>query len=128
MNTYGPFERYTEVDTEWGTFGVHPGQEVVIDHAGVHPVGEATEQPGPDPHAVPEGNIEEVLAWVGDDLDRAVRAHEAESEARHPRTTLLSALEDLIGGDDAETETTGGDEADEGDEAEAPQDDADEDS
>jgi len=40
---------------------------------------------------VPEGTVAEVLAWVGDDLDRRRAALEAEREGKR-RKTLLMAL------------------------------------
>lgn len=45
-----------------------------------------------------DGTIETVMAWVGDDPERALEAHEAESEKDKPRSTLLSRLEDVIDG------------------------------
>lgn len=41
---------------------------------------------------VPEGTIDEVMAWVGDSPDRAQRAVEAEETSGKPRTKLLKAL------------------------------------
>jgi hypothetical protein len=46
---------------------------------------------------VPDGPAKDVLAWVGDDSDRAVAALEAEEKRDQPRTTLVSALEKVIG-------------------------------
>lgn len=40
----------------------------------------------------PEGTIDEVLAWVGDDPDRAAQALQAEREGKQ-RATLISELE-----------------------------------
>lgn len=79
----------------------------------------ADEQPEPDPNPapalkperdsgvegspesgsgeVPDGNRDAVLAWVGDDPDRAVAALEAEELREQPRTTLVAALEKVIG-------------------------------
>jgi len=42
---------------------------------------------------VPSGTIAEVLAWVGDDPERAQAAYDAE-RAGQGRVTLLTALED----------------------------------
>lgn len=55
--------------------------------------------PGETPSAasddeVPDGTVEEVLAWVGDDKDRAARALDAELDGKD-RTTLVEALEGL---------------------------------
>lgn len=44
--------------------------------------------------AVPAGTIAEVLAWVGEDHDRAVRALAAE-EAGHNRKSLVKSLSAL---------------------------------
>lgn len=46
---------------------------------------------------VPDGTRDDVLAWVGDDSDRAVAALEAEELRDQPRTTLVAALEKVIG-------------------------------
>ncbi len=55
---------------------------------------------GADPDAVPAGTIDEVLAWVGDDADRAQEALDAENEGK-ARSTLIEALQKLVDGDDA---------------------------
>lgn len=47
-----------------------------------------------DTDPVPTGSIDDVLAWVGDDHDRAQRALEAE-RAGQQRTTLIGKLEAL---------------------------------
>jgi hypothetical protein len=44
---------------------------------------------------VPDGTINEVLDWVGIDLDRAQRALDKENEGK-PRKTLVAALESLL--------------------------------
>lgn len=44
---------------------------------------------------VPVGSIKEVLAWVGDDQERALEALEAE-EAGSQRKTLVGALEEIL--------------------------------
>lgn len=54
----------------------------------------APESPA-DPDEVPAGSVAVVLAWVGEDRDRAMRALEAENAADKPRTTLVTALEAL---------------------------------
>lgn len=41
---------------------------------------------------VPDGSISEVLAWVGDDPDRAVLALKAELAKETPRSTLVDKL------------------------------------
>lgn len=42
---------------------------------------------------VPDGSIDEVTDWVGDDHDRAQRALEVENAKSTPRTSLVSKLE-----------------------------------
>jgi len=44
---------------------------------------------------VPDGTAEDVLAWVGDDTERALAAIEAEEAREKPRKTLLAKLEGL---------------------------------
>lgn len=39
--------------------------------------------------------VDEVLAWVGDDPDRAQEALSAEHASRRPRSTLIARLEEL---------------------------------
>ena len=46
---------------------------------------------------VPEGSIEVVLAWVGEDKERAAAALEAERAQAKPRSGLLAKLEPLAG-------------------------------
>lgn len=57
---------------------------------------EPKQAPGVDPNAVPEGTAAEVMAWVGDDADRAQRALDAENKADRPRVTLIDDLERVI--------------------------------
>jgi hypothetical protein len=45
---------------------------------------------------VPDGTVDEVLAWVGSDKARAQKALDAEDEAEKPRTTLVEALEAMV--------------------------------
>lgn len=47
----------------------------------------------PEPERVPEGSVQDVLAWVGDDDDRRTAALVAERSGKK-RTTLISALSD----------------------------------
>lgn len=49
----------------------------------------------PDSDKVPSGSIAVVLAWVGEDPDRAVRALDVETAAERPRKGLVTALEAL---------------------------------
>lgn len=44
--------------------------------------------------------VQEVLDWVGDDNDRAQQAWEAEVERDKPRSTLVKALESILGIED----------------------------
>lgn len=47
---------------------------------------------------VPTGTVNEVLAWVGDDKDRAtVALHVEESEGGNKRKTLIASLKDITG-------------------------------
>lgn len=52
----------------------------------------------PDPDAVPDGRIEDVVAWVGDDPDRARRALDTENATSRPRVTLVEHLEVIAAG------------------------------
>lgn len=45
---------------------------------------------------VPEGTVDEVLAWVGESKRRARAALKAEKDTGDPRVTLVSALEEKI--------------------------------
>jgi len=58
------------------------------------PSGEAA--PEGSTETVPEGTVQEVLDWVGEDKDRAQKALDAESSRDEPRTTLVSALEAVV--------------------------------
>lgn len=58
------------------------------------PTGESA---GEDVGGVPTGSAEGVLAWVGDDADRAVAALEAEEKRDKPRATLVAKLEKVVG-------------------------------
>lgn len=55
------------------------------------PIGE----PIPVAEAVPDGPANEVLAWVGDDPDRAAAALTVEQAAAKPRSTLVDQLTKL---------------------------------
>lgn len=58
------------------------------DHAGESD--DSDEGDGP-----PDGSIDEVLAWVGDDHDRAQQALDAENAKSSPRSSLVSKLESI---------------------------------
>lgn len=47
------------------------------------------------------GKISDVLAWVGDNQDRALEAHAAEEAKDKPRTRLLAQLEEIATGEQA---------------------------
>lgn len=50
-----------------------------------------------DGDGVPDGTAESVLAWVGDDPERARAALAAEDRREHPRSTLVDKLRKLAG-------------------------------
>lgn len=48
--------------------------------------------------AVPEGTMDDLFAWVGDDKDKAARALEAEkARAKGPRAGVITKLESMVG-------------------------------
>lgn len=49
-----------------------------------------------DPEAVPAGTVKEILTWVGEDLERAQKALDVETENDKPRKGLVDALVELI--------------------------------
>jgi hypothetical protein len=51
--------------------------------------------PLPDPDAVPDGTIAQVVDWVGEDSGKAARALEVEQAADKPRSTLVETLQKL---------------------------------
>ena len=53
---------------------------------------------------VPEGSVDEVLEWVGDDKTKALAALDAENAKSSPRKTAIEELENLLTKDDSETE------------------------
>lgn len=63
---------------------------------------DSTEEPEPPLEAPSdelniEGKIEDVLAWVGDDPERALEAHSAEEDrGDKARSTLLAKLAELV--------------------------------
>lgn len=56
----------------------------------------APPQPQNAASEVPEGSIDKVLAWVGDDKDRAQQALETEQAKPEPRRSLIAHLNDKI--------------------------------
>lgn len=61
--------------------------------------GEVVAPEEPKTPEVPAGSISEVLAWVGDDLDRAKLALDAE-KAGHARKSLVKKLTGIVDGAD----------------------------
>lgn len=54
-------------------------------------------EPDPDPNSVPDGNVADLLAWVGDDKDRAGRALEAEqADGGKNRKGVVDPLTELL--------------------------------
>jgi hypothetical protein len=51
-----------------------------------------TAAPAPDVDPVPDGTVEEIVEWVGDDEDRRRAALAAELAADRPRSTLITQL------------------------------------
>jgi len=49
--------------------------------------------PAPSTSSVPDGSVDEVLAWAGDDYARRAAALASEQARKRPRKTLLAALE-----------------------------------
>ncbi len=82
------------------------GGPVVTPPAGSGPV-EPVEPvvAGPvDPDAVPTGNAQGVIEWMGTDPARAQRAKEAEQLREKPRSTVMTRAEQVIDGDDASSQ------------------------
>ena len=74
-----------------------PGTGVVV-AVDELPAGEPAEDDDePDGDDVPDGSAKEVLAWVGEDSDRAIRALEAEERRESPRKVLMGQLEKVVG-------------------------------
>lgn len=46
---------------------------------------------------VPDGTVAETMAWVGEDVERAQAALDAELAKDKPRSTLVAQLESLLG-------------------------------
>ena len=86
------------------------------------------EQAPADPNEVPQGTVNELLEWVGDDKDRAQLALDAETEKASPRSTAIDAFESIILRDDepVEEETEEPEEPAEADAEEADAEEADE--
>lgn len=76
-----------------------PPAPAVAEHAAPAAVEVAVQEPAPAPASggagVPTGSSGDVLAWVGDDPDRARQAVEVERQRDRPRTTLLAKLDSI---------------------------------
>jgi hypothetical protein len=59
------------------------------------PVKVEDETTDPTEGEVPDGTVEQVLGWVGDDQARAAQALTAEQARDRPRSTLVARLEEL---------------------------------
>lgn len=55
------------------------------------------------PGGLPDGTVDEVVAWVGNDQARAQLALDAEQAKDSPRKTAVAALEQVLGIEDDET-------------------------
>lgn len=78
-------------DGEFAAFLLATGAPVAEQSA--EPVGDL------DGDGVPDGTADEVLAWVGDDPARAEQAIQAETTRDKPRSTLITKLEKIAGGE-----------------------------
>lgn len=87
-----------------GLFGEHGPELDLTGHAAstddtapsVDQDGEDDADDADDAEEVPEGTIEEISQWVGEDPARAQRALDAERERAQPRSTLVAALDKLV--------------------------------
>ncbi|MGH3369604.1 MAG: hypothetical protein ACRDPR_06355 [Nocardioidaceae bacterium] len=61
------------------------------------PASEPVREQEPAGGEVPDGSAKDVLAWVGDDSDRALQALVREQEKDAPRKVLVRDLEKLLG-------------------------------
>jgi hypothetical protein len=67
-----------------------PATETPQDQPDVPTPTEVEEHPGDD------ATVADILAWVGDDADRAAEAYEIEHQQPKLRVTLVAALEEII--------------------------------
>lgn len=88
-----------------------PAEPVQVANPGAGGLGGGEENGGPAPQddgaqadgngehgdEVPDGSAETVLAWVGDDEDRARRALEVEQDREKPRSGLVATLQKKAG-------------------------------
>lgn len=78
-----------ERDQEWAERDPKPSPSELLQERGFEPAPEEGGEAGGD---VPDGTVDEVLDWVGDDPDRAQQALQAEQEGQN-RSTLIAELE-----------------------------------
>lgn len=83
-----------EAATGDGVVVEREGIEVALGETGTLVSGEG--DPDLEIIAVPVGTVDETIAWVGDNIDRARAALAAEQAADEPRTTLIAHLERVI--------------------------------
>lgn len=74
--------------------------EPEVDEAAEAEEAEGTEEEAEDTEEesgdeVPDGTVDEVKEWVGDDPEKAQKALDAENESDTPRSTLVDHLEGL---------------------------------
>jgi hypothetical protein len=74
-----------------------PEIRVLLERGDIEMVDEPDAEPEPDPEAVPDGTVEIVLAWAGEDLERAQRALDAEqADGGKNRKGVVDPLTDLL--------------------------------
>lgn len=79
------------LDTRGRTWELEQAKRLILENSG-----KSAPSAAPSGDEVPEGTVDEVLAWVGDDKDRAQQALDAEEDSDKPRSTLVEALEALV--------------------------------
>lgn len=80
------------LDTRGRTWELEEAKRLILEKAGKSAPSDAP----PAGDEVPDGTVDEVLAWVGDDKAKAQQALDAEEDADKPRTTLVEALEAMV--------------------------------
>ncbi len=73
-----------------GDDGGEPPTEGEGDDGGEPPAGG---EDGTPVDELPDGDAKQILAWVGEDADRAAQALEHEAAKEKPRSTLIAALQ-----------------------------------
>jgi hypothetical protein len=87
---------------------VEPAEKVAAPAAAQTPAPAAPA--APEAIEVPKGTVPEILEWVGDDLEKAQAALDAEHESKNSRKGLVHELEQLLETDDAEGDSDADDE------------------